>query len=79
MLMVASDVLAAESPLTKTGEGNILPPLSEIANLSRKIAFGIGKLAQEQGLAEKISDQQLLDNIEANFWLPEYRRYKRMD
>ena len=79
MLMTASEVLAAESPVIKTGQGSILPPLSKIADLSKKIAFGIGKLAQVQGLAETISDEQLLDNIEANFWLPEYRTYKRVD
>jgi malate dehydrogenase (oxaloacetate-decarboxylating) len=79
MLMIASEVLAAESPLTKTGQGSILPPLTDIASLSKKIAFGIGKLAQEQGLAEKISDEQLEGNIEANYWLPEYRMYQRVE
>ena len=79
MLMTASEILAAESPIMKTGQGSILPPLSDIAGLSKKIAFGIGKLAQEQGLAEVISDEQLLDNIEDNFWLPEYRTYTRVD
>jgi len=78
MLMIASEVLAAESPLMKDGEGSILPPLNRITEVSKKIAFGIGKLAQEQGLAEVISDEQLLENIEANYWLPEYRTYKRV-
>jgi malate dehydrogenase (oxaloacetate-decarboxylating) len=77
MLMKASEILAAESPIMKTGKGSILPPLSDIAHLSKKIAFGIGKLAQEQKLAEKMSDEQLDKNIEANFWLPEYRTYQR--
>jgi len=78
MLMIASEVLAAESPLMKTGQGSILPPLTDIASLSKKIAFGIAKLAQEQGLAEVISDEQLLENIEANYWMPEYRDYKKV-
>lgn len=79
MLMIASEVLAAESPLMKTGQGSILPPLTDIASLSKKIAFGIGKLAQEQGLAEVISDEQLQENIEDNYWMPEYRIYNRVD
>lgn len=78
MLMVASEVLAGESPVMKNGEGSILPPLNRITEVSKKIAFGIGKLAQEQGLAEVMSDEQLHENIEANFWLPEYRTYKRV-
>ena len=32
---------------------------------------------QKQELAEQISDQQLSDAIERNFWLPEYRDYQR--
>ncbi len=77
MLMVASDTLAAASPLANTGEGDLLPPIIEIADLSKKIAFAIGKLAQQQGLALEISDQQLSKNIKKNFWKPEYRSYKR--
>ncbi|OUR70939.1 NAD-dependent malic enzyme [Methylophaga sp. 41_12_T18] len=79
MLMTASEILASESPLIKAGQGSLLPPLTDIAELSKKIAFGIGKLAQQQGLAEVISDDELLSNIEANYWLPEYRTYRRAD
>jgi len=63
----------------KTGQGSILAPLTDIASLSKKIAFGIAKLAQEQGLAAVISDGQLLENIEDNYWMPEYRIYQRVD
>ncbi|TLU67307.1 NAD-dependent malic enzyme [Thalassotalea litorea] len=77
MLMVASETLANVSPLANTGEGDLLPPLTEIASLSKQIAFAIGKLAQEQGLALEISDEQLHKNIEKNFWKPEYRQYRR--
>ena len=78
MLMVASEILAAESPRVKTGSGSLLPPLTDIAELSKKIAFAVAKLAQQQGLAESMTDQQLTEAIEDNFWLPEYRQYKRV-
>ncbi|RKZ82709.1 MAG: NAD-dependent malic enzyme [Gammaproteobacteria bacterium] len=78
MMMVASEVLAQASPLATTGEGSLLPPLTEIAKLSKKIAFEVAKLAQQQGFADETSDQQLMDAIEQHFWLPEYREYKRM-
>ncbi|WNC67849.1 NAD-dependent malic enzyme [Thalassotalea nanhaiensis] len=77
MLMLASETLADASPLANTGKGELLPPLTEIATISKSIAFAIGKLAQQQGLALEISDEQLLANIESNFWKPEYRAYKR--
>ncbi|MBL1321747.1 MAG: NAD-dependent malic enzyme [Methylophaga sp.] len=79
MLMTSSEVLAAASPVVSTGEGALLPPLVDIAKLSKKIAFAVAKIAQQQGFAEKMTDQQLTDSIEKNFWIPEYREYKRVD
>ena len=78
MLMAASNALADASPLVNTGEGSLLPPLGAIAELSRKIAFEVGKVAMAQGLALELSDDALNDHIERNFWKAEYRPYKRV-
>ncbi|MDO6446562.1 NAD-dependent malic enzyme [Colwellia sp. 1_MG-2023] len=78
MLMVASKTLAEASPLANTGKGELLPPLTEIANLSKKIAFAVAKIAFDQGLALRIDDESLRAKIERNFWQPEYRQYKRI-
>ena len=78
MLMTSSEELAQASPVIVTGEGALLPPLADIADLSKKIAFSVAKLAQKQGFADKMTDQQLTDAIESNFWLPNYRQYKRI-
>lgn len=78
MLMVASEILAEESPLANTGQGELLPPLTLIAQLSKKIAFSVAKVAYKQGLALEISDEMLTAKIERNFWHPEYRQYKRI-
>ena len=72
MLMLSSNILAESSPVIKTGQGALLPPLSEINELSKKIAFAVAKLAQQQGFSVKMSDHELSDAIEQNFWLPEY-------
>lgn len=78
MLMLASTTLAEESPLANTGTGYLLPPLTDVARLSRKIAFGIAKIAQQQGLALEMSDEILESKIEKAFWKPEYRTYRRV-
>ena len=78
MLMAASEMLAKASPLANTGQGELLPPLIEIANLSKKIAFAVAKIAYEQNLALPMSDEQLMAKIERNFWTPEYRQYRRI-
>ena len=76
MLLVAGEVLAESSPAIHNGEGGLLPKLSEIGELSKKIAFAVAKKAQEQGYADAMTDEQLQQAIEDNFWLPEYRMYK---
>ena len=76
MMMIASETLANES--TANGSTHLLPPLTEIADLSKKIAFAVGKLAMEQGFALELTDEQLLQKIEKNFWKPAYRDYKRI-
>ena len=78
MLMAASDELAASSPLANTGEGGLLPPLTEVAALSKKIAFAVARVGREQGLGMDVFDAQLEARIERNFWSPKYRRYKRI-
>ncbi len=76
MLIVASEVLAASSPVVQTGEGALLPALSDIAELSKKMAMAIIKQAQQQGFAEQVTNQDIESAISQNFWLPEYRRYE---
>jgi malate dehydrogenase (oxaloacetate-decarboxylating) len=78
MLLASSAALAEASPLAATGQGELLPALGEIAKLSRKIAFDIAKIAMQQNLALEVSDDILKERIERNFWMPEYRPYKRV-
>ncbi|MFT7492309.1 MAG: malate dehydrogenase (oxaloacetate-decarboxylating) [Pseudohongiellaceae bacterium] len=78
MLMVTSATLAEASPLAMSGEGALLPAISDIAGLSKKIAFEVAKMAMQEGLALEVSDEVIYERIEKNFWLPEYRPYKRV-
>jgi malate dehydrogenase (oxaloacetate-decarboxylating) len=77
MLMESSRALATCSPLAINGQGALLPPLEAIHSVSKKIAFAVGKKAIEQGVALEITDEALEEAIEASFWQPVYRRYKR--
>ncbi|EDC3659846.1 NAD-dependent malic enzyme [Salmonella enterica] len=77
MLMSASETLAKHSPLVNNGEGLVLPALKDIQVVSRAIAFAVGKMAQQQGVAVKTSAEALQQAIDDNFWKPEYRDYRR--
>ncbi len=78
MLQVASETLAASSPIANTGEGELLPPLTAITQLSKDIAFAIAKVAFEEKLALTLTDEELTAKIENNFWQAEYRQYRRI-
>ncbi|MGR5065274.1 NAD-dependent malic enzyme [Photobacterium sp. DNB22_13_2] len=77
MLMESSRALAECSPLGIEGKGALLPPLEEIQDVSRYIAFAVAKKAIEQRKAPKNTDERIKEKINDNFWGAEYRRYKR--
>ncbi|EMM0380493.1 NAD-dependent malic enzyme [Pluralibacter gergoviae] len=77
MLMSASETLAKHSPLVNNGAGLVLPELKDIHTVSRAIAFAVGKMAQQQGVAVNTSADALTQAINDNFWEPEYRNYRR--
>ncbi len=78
MLMVASTTLAELAPESNANEDGILPPLTSLAEISKKIAFAVAKVAQEEGYCLEISDDDLRAAIERNFWTPAYREYRRV-
>lgn len=78
MLRVASKTLAEASPAANGKSEHLLPAFSDLAQLSKDIAFAVGKVAQEEGYALEMEDDMLRDRIEENFWKPEYRYYKRV-
>jgi len=78
MLMVASTTLAELSPGQEDQSSAVLPPLTALPQISRKIAFAVAKTAIAQDLAREITDDELLASIERNFWTPVYREYRRI-
>ncbi|MCF6687588.1 NAD-dependent malic enzyme [Raoultella terrigena] len=77
MLTAASRTLAAHSPLAAAESGGLLPPVAEIETISRAIALAITKIAQQEGVAPQLSEEQLLARIEQTYWQARYTAYKR--
>ena len=78
MLMVASTTLAELSPGQEDQSSAVLPPLTALPQISRKIAFTVARTAIAQDLARDMTDDELLASIERNFWSPVYREYRRI-
>lgn len=78
MLMTASITLSENAPQIEDRTASILPPLTDLPQISRKIAFAVAKTAMSQGHAREMSDDELVAIIERNFWTPAYREYRRI-
>jgi malate dehydrogenase (oxaloacetate-decarboxylating) len=71
MFIAAADALSAFSPLQR-GEEGIFPPIFKLREISREIAIAVAKTARDQGLCEKLSDQQIIEAIDRTIWTPSY-------
>lgn len=79
MFLVAARALADFSPaLINTADG-LFPSPTQIHTISKKLAFLIGKEAIKEGIADIISDEELLLRIQESFWTPEYLNIVSVD
>ena len=78
MMMIASNVLAEYSPLAHGTGADLLPPLDDIKTISKKIAFEVAKYAQKHNLAPQKDNADLMQSIDDQFWMPNYRDYRRV-
>lgn len=76
MFMVAAKALASCSPAAKDVNANLLPPLTEVREVSFKIAFAVAKEAVRSGEASFLSDEDIEKCIKNHVWSPEYHPYK---
>lgn len=77
MMMAASRALAAASPVAQTGSGALLPALGDIRAVSKVIAKAVFLQAVADGVAMPVPEEVIDNAIEANFWQPQYRDYRR--
>ena len=78
MLMVASTTFASLAPDSDDPLQGFLPPLTTLTEISKRIAFAVGRMAQSQGFALETSAEELRGHIDSNFWEPAYRSYRRV-
>jgi malate dehydrogenase (oxaloacetate-decarboxylating) len=77
MFLEAARVIAAMSPAKHDPQANLLPPLTEIRELSFHVAVAVAKRAQADGLADPTSDAELTNAVRAKMWEPVYAQYQR--
>ncbi|MGE4608517.1 MAG: NAD-dependent malic enzyme [Myxococcota bacterium] len=72
MLRAGARELAENSPALTDRNAPLLPPLTEMRSITRRIARAVAVVAQEQGHAPSTTPEELDQEIDAVFWNPTY-------
>ncbi|GAB7347399.1 hypothetical protein MBLNU459_g4325t1 [Dothideomycetes sp. NU459] len=82
LLVAATKALAAQAPALKDENAGLLPDVTNVREISVKIAAAVIKKSVEEGLAQEEgipdNDLDLEDWIRAQMWDPEYRTLKKV-
>ncbi len=73
MFMAASEALSACSPAIENIDSGLLPPLSEVHTVSSRIALAIALQAIAEGVADRLSENQVQMRINEMYWEPHYQ------
>jgi len=72
MMLAAARTLGGNSPALKDPSASLLPPLREIRTVAAEIAFAVGIEAQKDGVAPKLSEDELRQRVLDTQWTPAY-------
>ena len=72
MLLAAARALGANSPALKDPSASLLPALTEIRRVTAEIAVAVGIEAQKDGVASKVSEEELRRSVAETQWTPAY-------
>ncbi len=75
MFLVASDALAAATPVERLRQGSLYPSQSDLRRVSRSVAIAVARAAREQGVGRHLRDDELEQAVDAMMWEPRYLPY----
>ncbi|MFC4270137.1 oxaloacetate-decarboxylating malate dehydrogenase [Sneathiella chungangensis] len=73
MFMASSRALAELSPALQDPHAALLPPISDIREVSKAVALAVAKQAVQDKVAPDLSGAELVRRIEERFWTPAYQ------
>jgi malate dehydrogenase (oxaloacetate-decarboxylating) len=77
--MAAVKALANLSPARANPNGNLLPPVTSLRDVSAAVALAVALQTQNEGLTEGIKPDEIEGLIRANIWTPRYLPYRRIN
>ena len=77
MMLAAARALGANSPALKDPSASLLPPLTDIRRVAADIALAVGIEAQRNGVAPKLSEDELRRRVHETQWIPAYPNFAK--
>jgi malate dehydrogenase (oxaloacetate-decarboxylating)(NADP+) len=75
MFLAAAQTLADYVTPADLDQGSLLPPLSNIREVSAHIAVAVAEVAFERGLASRSRPENMLELVKAHVYDPHYPAY----
>ena len=72
MMLAAARALAGNSPALKDSSASLLSPLTDVRRVAAQIAVAVGIEAQKDGLAPKLTRDELDQRVMETQWTPTY-------
>jgi malate dehydrogenase (oxaloacetate-decarboxylating) len=79
MFMAAAKALTDVSPARANPNGNLLPPVTSLRDVSAAVAMAVALQAHNEGLTEGINADEIEGLIRAHIWAPRYLPYRRVN
>jgi malate dehydrogenase (oxaloacetate-decarboxylating) len=76
MMVAAAEALGNFSLDDVNADIQLLPPIKNMRDVAIQIAVMIGLQAQQDGVAQVVSEQELRERVQQEFWTPHYQGYK---
>ena len=78
MFVAAARALSGLSPARLDPHAPLLPSLEDVRQVSRSVALAVGAQAQQDGVADPSSPEELAQRVDAMMWTPRYARLRRV-
>ncbi len=78
MFVAAARALSDCSPARKDPNASLYPKIEDVREVARRVALAVGKAAQQAGVAEQTSEEELERRITTMMWTPQYPHLKRV-
>jgi malate dehydrogenase (oxaloacetate-decarboxylating) len=76
MMIAAAEALGNISHDSANTATELLPPIENMRDVAIQIAVRVGLQAQQDRVAQIMSEQELRERVQQRFWIPQYLSYK---